>query len=235
MLELLEKFRKPPSFCDANNDNNIDDDNEKFLGNGPTKLQTTADAIPWTAGTEGLWWSNSEEGTLAPPPGLAYTEYYSLSRKYTTGHKKIQRKQKLLVDPRPNDWTSLTLQRYLNDTEDLFLGRGDTGSDRTIFTEFVQTAADQVFSSVTKRKSLSSKSHLVEFESELRRRPSWRDCFMVAKIFLKDSPLAVQARDFIFKHRPRTQRQLLGHHDSIDRATRNETPSRHSILSYLVS
>jgi hypothetical protein len=92
LLELLEEFRNPPSFCDANNDDNIDDI-KKFLQNGPTNRQNIVDVIPWTAGTEGLWWYNAEEGALAPSPGLTYNEYYLRTRKYTKGHKKAQRKR----------------------------------------------------------------------------------------------------------------------------------------------
>jgi hypothetical protein len=97
LLELLEEFRNPPSFCDANNDDNIDDI-KNFLQNGPTNLQNIVDAIPWTAVTEGLWWHNSEEGTLAPSPGLTYNEYYLRARKYTKGHKKAQRKRDAVLE-----------------------------------------------------------------------------------------------------------------------------------------
>jgi hypothetical protein len=92
LLQLLEEFRNAPSFCDANNDGNIDGVG-RFLENGPTNLQTTVDAIPWMVGREGLWWPNPEEGPLAPPLGLAYNEYYMRTRKYTKGHKKAQRKK----------------------------------------------------------------------------------------------------------------------------------------------
>jgi hypothetical protein len=90
LLELLEEFRNPQSFYDANNDDIIEDV-KKFLQNGPTNLQNIVDAIPWTAVTEGLRWHNSEEGTLAPSPGLTFNEYYLRTRKYTKGHKKPRR------------------------------------------------------------------------------------------------------------------------------------------------
>jgi hypothetical protein len=210
LLEFLEKFRNPLSFCDAHNNSSIDKNIESFR-TGPTKFQAITIAIPWTAGSDCVWLFSSEEGALAPSPGLAYNEYHLSTKKYTRGHKKIQRMQKVFLDSRPNERTSLTLQRYLNDSEDLFLGRPDTGSESMVL---ALTATDQVLSNMTKNHSLSSQSLVTKYGSKLRR-PSWGDCVVVSTL-VKDSPLAVQARDFIFKHRNILRDGIFWIHSNID-------------------
>jgi hypothetical protein len=118
-FELLELL-KPPSFSDTNDDNNIDNIDE-FLRNRATNFQAKVDAIPWTAGTEGLWWPDYIGATLAPSPGLAYNEYYSSTRKYTKGHKKSQRKFKAILasyeaEPTYDGLTTGTTEYHENTT-----------------------------------------------------------------------------------------------------------------------
>ena len=100
MHELLEEYRDQPLFCDAIDDDNVDNLCEilnEFLRSGPTNFQTRPDAIPWTPGAEGFWRPNYDEVALAPPPGPAYDEYHLSTRKYTRRHKKIQRKRKAIL------------------------------------------------------------------------------------------------------------------------------------------
>jgi hypothetical protein len=146
-----------------------------------------------------------------PAPGPAYNKYY-LSTKGSfcvKGCKKFQRIQKLFVDSRPNERMSLTLQRYLSDSENPLAGKPDTGSERMVL------AADQVFSTMTKNNPLPSQSHLIERGSKLRRMPSWGDRVVVDTL-VKESPLAIQARDFIFKHRKILREGIFWMHSNID-------------------
>ncbi|KAF8860621.1 hypothetical protein BDZ45DRAFT_724367 [Acephala macrosclerotiorum] len=98
-LELRGEYRVEPPFFDANNINQGDVSNNihRFLENEHEQHQAEPTAIPWVAGAQDIR-RHTSSSILAPSPGPAYIEYYSLTGAHTQVHGKAQERKTILAN-----------------------------------------------------------------------------------------------------------------------------------------